>query len=89
MGYALLVFTCAACGRPAQANPTLVMSIPARWDGRAYVADSSGNREPICEQCARALLEGFEREQLPVPSVVMEPDYFDRAYHQGADEQEL
>ena len=46
MGYALLFFTCATCGVPAQANPTLVMSIPARWDGSSYVADPNAKREP-------------------------------------------
>ena len=89
MGCALLIFTCAACGAPAQANPTLVMSVPARWDGTRYVADSSAKREPICEACAHQLLQRFESEQLPIPSVVREADYFERAYHQGADEQDL
>ena len=89
MGAALLIFTCAACRRPAQANPNLVMSIPATWNGREYVADSSGNREPVCESCARQLLARFQREHRPIPPVVQEPNYFERAYHQGADEQEL
>lgn len=89
MGSALLVFTCAACGAPAQANPTLVMSIPATWDGARYVADPNGKREPICESCARQLLRRFVREQLPIPSVVREADYFERAYHRGAHEQDL
>ncbi len=89
MGYALLLFTCAACGAPARANPTLVMSIPARWDGTEYVADPKAKREPICESCARQLLERFEREELSVPLAVRQPDYFERAYHQGADEQDL
>ena len=89
MGVALLVFTCAACRAPAQANPNLVMSIPAIWNGTEYVADPNGNREPVCESCARQLLARFEREHLAIPPVAQEPDYFERAYHQGADEQEL
>jgi len=89
MGYAVLVFTCAACGTPAQANPTLVMSIPARWDGTQYVADPDASREPICESCARQLLERFERDGLSVPMMVRQADYFERAYHQGAEEQEM
>jgi hypothetical protein len=89
MGYALLLFGCAACGTPAQANPTLVMSIPARWDGAQYVPDATAKSEPICESCARQLLERFRREQLPIPPLVREPDYFERAYHTGADEQDL
>jgi hypothetical protein len=89
MGYALLFFTCAACGVRAQANPTLVMSIPARWDGISYVADPNAKREPICEACARQLLDRFERERRAIPPVVREADYFERAYHQGADEQDL
>lgn len=89
MGYALLIFACAACGATAQANPLLVMSIPARWDGTAYVADPAGPREPICESCARQLLERFRREDLPIPSVVQEPDYFERAYHEAANEVDL
>jgi len=89
VGIATLVFTCAACGQVAQANPQLVMSIPARWDGRQYVADSAPRRQPLCEQCARQLLSRFEREGLPVPEVVRDPDYFERAYHQGADEHDL
>jgi hypothetical protein len=89
MGCALLVFTCAACGKPAQANPTLVMSIPARWDGTQYVADPNASRQPICETCARQLLDRFEREGLSVPLVVRQAHYFERAYHQGADEEEL
>ena len=89
MGVALLVFACAACRAPAQANPNLVMSIPAIWNGKEYVADPNGNREPVCESCARQLLARFEREHLPIPPVAQEPDYFERAYHQGADEQEL
>ena len=89
MGYALLIFSCAACGTPAQANPTLVMSIPARWDGTQYVPHPNASREPICESCARQLLERFEREHLPIPAVVRQSDYFQRAYHEGADEQDL
>jgi len=53
------------------------------------VADPNGNREPVCESCARQLLARFEREHLAIPPVAQEPDYFERAYHQGADEQEL
>ena len=89
MGYATLIFVCAACGAGAAANPRLVMSIPARWDGGRYVADPAGSREPICEQCARELKGRFEREGLPVPPVVADPDYFERAYHTGADETDL
>jgi hypothetical protein len=81
MGEALLVFTCAACRAPAQANPNLVMSIAATWNGREYVSDPNGKREPVCESCARQLLARFVREHLPVPPVVQEPDYFERAYH--------
>jgi hypothetical protein len=89
MGVVLLVFACAACGAPAQANPNLVMSIPATWDGKQYVADPNGKREPVCESCARQLLARFEREQLPIPAVAKESDYFERAYHQGADDKEV
>ena len=86
MGFAMLLFACAACGTPAQANPILVMSIPARWDGHQYIPDPSGRREPICESCARNLLLRFERERLPVPALVLEADYFERAYREAADE---
>jgi hypothetical protein len=89
MGYAALVFCCAACLNPAQANPTLVMSIPARWDGTEYVADPQGTCEPICVACARQLLERFEREHLLIPNTVRESDYFERAYGTGADERDL
>ena len=89
MGVVLLIFTCAACGASAHANPNLVMCVPARWDGKQYVADPDGKREPVCESCARQLLARFERENLPIPPVVREPNYFERAYHQGADDQEL
>ena len=89
MGTVLMVFRCTACGAPAQANPSLVMSVPASWDGTRYVSDPSGNREPVCEACARQLLARFEREQLPIPPAVLEPDYFERAYHEGADEQDV
>lgn len=85
-GTALLIFTCAACRAPADANAKLVMSIPAKWNGREYVADSNGNREPVCESCARQLHARFEHEHRPIPPVVQEPDYFERAYHQGAHE---
>ena len=88
-GYALLMFAFAACNAPAHASPTLVMCIPARWDGATYVSDPTANREPICESCARQLLQRFEREQLPIPLVVREADYFERAYHGPADEQHL
>src|SRR5207237_2840655 len=89
MGVTQLVFACAACRAPSQANPNLVMSIPASWSGNRFVADSNGDREPVCESCARQLLARFEREHLAIPAVAKEPDYFERAYHQGADEQEL
>ena len=89
MGFATLVFTCAACGSPAQANPLLVMSIPARRVGARYVADPTGARQPICEACARQLLARFEREGLSVPAVVRDSDYFQRAYHQAAEEADL
>jgi hypothetical protein len=52
---------------------------------RRYVREA----EPICEACAHQLLQRFESEQLPIPSVVRERDYFERAYHQGPDEQDL
>jgi hypothetical protein len=89
MGFATLVFTCAACGAPAQADPLLVMSIPARWDSTEYVADPAGPRQPICEACARQLKARFEREGLPIPAVVRQPDYFARAYHQAAAEHDV
>ena len=28
-------------------------------------------------------------EQLPIPAAVLEPDYFERAYQEGADEQDV
>jgi len=89
MGVAVLVFACAACGAAAQADPALVMSVPARWNGREYVADPAASREPLCEHCARQLRARFEREGLPIPAVVREPGYFARAYHCAADEQDL
>jgi hypothetical protein len=49
VGITTLVFTCANCGSVAQANPQLVMSIPARWDGHQFIADSTATRQPICE----------------------------------------
>ncbi len=88
-GFATLIFRCAACGMAAQANPKLVMSIPARWDGAEYLPDPNGPREPICERCARQLKARFEREGLPIPPLVGEPDYFERAYHEGAAESDL
>jgi hypothetical protein len=89
VGVPTLVFTCAACNFPAQANPLLVMSIPAHREGDQYLPDPAGPRQPICEACARRLLERFEREGLPIPAQVREVDYFERAYHQGADEADL
>ncbi len=89
MGYATLLFVCAACRARAQANPLLVMSIPARWTGTEYVADADGKREPVCEGCARALLARFKREGLPIPIVAGHPDYFARAYHESAETQDL
>jgi hypothetical protein len=89
VGFVSIVFVCAACGVPAQANPTLVMSIPARWDGSEYVPDPNGPRQPICENCARQLKQRFENEGLPIPDVVNQPDYFEKAYRQSADEDDL
>ena len=89
LGFVLLVFGCAACGARAQGNPQLVMSIPARWHRTQYVADENGNREPICESCARRLLDRFTREGLAIPEAVSRSDYFDRAYHDAAEEDEL
>jgi hypothetical protein len=66
-----------------QANPLLVMSIPAGWDGAEYLPDPSGPREPICERCARQLKARFEPEGLPIPPLVGEPDYFERAYQKA------
>ena len=85
MSFVFLVFECAACGAWAQANPQLVMSIPARWHRTQYAADGNGNREPICESCARRLLDRFTREGLPIPEAVSRSDYFDRAYRDAAD----
>jgi hypothetical protein len=89
MGCDLLRFSCALCGSPAQANPTLVMTIPARSDRIERLPTQDAKREPICESCTRQLLGRFERERLPIPSMAREPDYFERAYHDGADEQDL
>ncbi len=49
----------------------------------------NGPLEPICEACARQLKARFEREGLPIPPVVRQPDYFERAYHEGAHESDL
>jgi hypothetical protein len=89
MGFVTLVFMCAACASHAQANPLLVMSIPARREDGRYVPDPEGSRQPICEVCARRLLARFEREDLPVPPLVQQPDYFERAYHSCADESDV
>jgi hypothetical protein len=89
MGVVLLLFRCVGCGAAAQANPNLVMSVSATFDGKDYVSDAKGKREPVCESCARQLLARFERERMPIPPIVLEPDYFERAYHDGADEQDL
>jgi hypothetical protein len=89
MGFVLLLFECAACGARAHGNPRLVMSIPARWHRTQYVAHENGNREPICESCARRLLNRFQRDRLPIPEAVSRSDYFDRAYHGAADEDDL
>ncbi|MBV9326516.1 MAG: hypothetical protein JO352_22360 [Chloroflexi bacterium] len=89
MGSLLLLFECAACGGRAQGNPQLVMSIPARWHRTQYVADGGGNREPICESCARWLLDRFQREGLPIPKVVGRSDYFERAYRGSADKEDI
>jgi hypothetical protein len=35
------------------------------------------------------LLERFQQQGLPVPEIVAQADYFDRAYHEGAGEDEL
>jgi hypothetical protein len=89
MGFVLLVFECAACRARAQGNPQLVMSIPARWHRTQYVAEGSKEREPICESCARRLLDRFTREGLPIPEAVSRSDYCDRAYHDAAEEDEF
>jgi hypothetical protein len=89
VGFVSIVFVCAACGVPAQANPMLVMSIPARWGGSEYVPDPNGPRQPICENCARQLKQRFEDQGLPIPDVVNQPDYFEKAYRQSADEDDL
>lgn len=81
-GYLTLTFACANCDQVDMANPNLVMSIPARWNAAKcqYVPDPNGQREPICETCAHQLLERFKAEHKPIPAVVQEPDYFERAY---------
>jgi hypothetical protein len=89
VGFVCIVFVCAACGVPAQANPTLVMSIPARWEGSEFVPDKDAPRQPICESCARQLKQRFENDGLHIPHVVNQPDYFERAYRQSADEDDL
>jgi hypothetical protein len=89
MGVAMLLFACAACGSQAQANPKLVVSVPARWDGTQYVPDPRAALQPLCEACARKLKARFEREGRPIPAAVREPDYFQRAYHKGADESDV
>jgi hypothetical protein len=73
MGCDLLRFSCALCGSPAQANPTLVMTIPARSDRIERLPTQDAKREPICESCTRQLLGRFERERLPIPSMAHEP----------------
>jgi hypothetical protein len=35
------------------------------------------------------LLDRFQRECLPIPDVIGRPDYFDRAYREWADEEEM
>ena len=49
------------------------------WHRSQCAADKNGDREPICESCARRLLERFRRQGLPIPEVVGRSDYFERA----------
>jgi hypothetical protein len=44
--------------------------------------DSRSVRTALVSQ----LKERFENEGLPIPDVVGQPDYFERAYRQGLDE---
>jgi hypothetical protein len=49
----------------------------------------NGSRQPICENCARQLKQRFEAEGLPIPDGVSQPDYFEKAYRQSVDEDDL
>ena len=93
MGYAMLMFACAACGRHATANPRLVLSIPSRWDPerQQFVPDPNGHKEPICRACAERALERItsgDPTLLSYSPLLAEPDYLARAYDQAADEEE-
>jgi hypothetical protein len=61
----------------------------ARFEHGTYVPDPNRRRRSICEACARQLLARIGREGLPIPRVVHQPDYFERAYAEGADEEDM
>jgi len=83
--YVTLTFTCANCGRPGSANPSLVLSIPCRWDNalRHFVPDPQGAREPVCRACAEvALRRVFDNDPnlTYYPPILADPEYLERAY---------
>ena len=85
MGYMVITFFCANCGKPSMANPELVMSIPCRREGGRFVPDPEGQREPICRDCAVQALERIRSGDPKLTSVsplLRQPDYLARAYDQ-------
>ena len=56
---------------------------------RSMLPIPMGNESQFANRALDTCSARFEREHLPIPPVVREPDYFERAYRQGADDQEL
>jgi hypothetical protein len=62
------------------AEPELVMSVDSRRDREGQAINTPGERNPICESCARFLVEHYRRHGLPITPQASEAGYFERAY---------
>lgn len=67
MGYMTAMGLCLTCGRVFSFNPERVPSL--RWP------PPDGPREPICEDCMRAV--NAERERIGMPRLPVHPDAYE------------
>lgn len=79
-GYALLVFECAWCGRMDTAEPELVTSVDSRRDREGHAINTPGERNPLCEVCARWLVDYYRGRGWPITPQQQQQGYFERAY---------
>jgi hypothetical protein len=77
----MLMFECINCGQMAMADPELVMSIDVRRGPNGEPVQKPGEKNPLCESCARTKVRLHKERGWPVPAMFDDPTYWSKAYY--------